>query len=224
MRDVSVTGRCLPETGTFAAFVRDITERVRRERAMNYRANHDPLTNLPNRRCLLDRLESALAKAGETAGELAAAMVDLHSFKRIQRRPGACRGGQSPGRNRPDPPPVGEGVRHRGPVGGTNSSSCSRTSGMRPMRSSLSPGSRKRCGRSGQSGAGRPSLRRASAWASLPGMDARLKVCSGAPTKPCTGSRTEREVFCPILNEFRGAASRSHPDLRCGGRNGEPDV
>ena len=82
-RDVSVTGRFLPETGTFAAFVRDITERVRRERAMNYRANHDPLTNLPNRRCFLERLETALAKAGETGSELAVAMVDLNSFKRI---------------------------------------------------------------------------------------------------------------------------------------------
>lgn len=82
-RDVSVTGRFLPETGTFAAFVRDITERVRRERAMNFRANHDPLTNLPNRRCLLDRLEAALTKTGEAGCELAVAMVDLNGFKRV---------------------------------------------------------------------------------------------------------------------------------------------
>ncbi len=82
-RDVSVTGRFLPETGTFAAFVRDITERVRGERAMNYRANHDPLTNLPNRRCFLERLETALAQAGETGSELAVAMVDLNSFKGV---------------------------------------------------------------------------------------------------------------------------------------------
>ncbi|MEA4951389.1 MAG: diguanylate cyclase [Aminivibrio sp.] len=91
-RDVSVTGRFLPETGTFAAFVRDITERVRRERAMNFRANHDPLTNLPNRRCFLDRLESALAKAGETGSEVAVAMVDLNCFKRVNDSMGHAEG------------------------------------------------------------------------------------------------------------------------------------
>ncbi len=82
-RDISVTGRFLPETGTFAAFVRDITERIRRERTMNFRATHDPLTNLPNRRCFLERVEQALKRAAETGDSLAIAMVDLNRFKRV---------------------------------------------------------------------------------------------------------------------------------------------
>ena len=82
-RDISVTGRFLPETGTFAAFVRDISERVRRERTMNFRATHDPLTNLPNRLCFLERVEQALKRAAETGDSLAVAMVDLNRFKRV---------------------------------------------------------------------------------------------------------------------------------------------
>lgn len=50
---------------------------------MNFRATHDPLTNLPNRRCFLERVEQALKRAAETGDSLAIAMVDLNRFKRV---------------------------------------------------------------------------------------------------------------------------------------------
>ena len=50
---------------------------------MNFRATHDPLTNLPNRLCFLERVEQALKRAAETGDSLAVAMVDLNRFKRV---------------------------------------------------------------------------------------------------------------------------------------------
>lgn len=59
---------------------RDITERAAREEMMRRLAFYDPLTNLPNRRLLQQRLKEVMA--GKTA-QLALLFVDLDHFKPI---------------------------------------------------------------------------------------------------------------------------------------------
>lgn len=63
--------------------VQDITERKSTEDEINFLALYDPLTQLPNRRLLEDRLRQALA-AGHRAGYLSALMLlDLDNFKTL---------------------------------------------------------------------------------------------------------------------------------------------
>ncbi len=66
----------------FAEVIRDMTERRRAEEQLSHMALHDPLTALPNRALLFDRLASALASAG---GRSATALlfVDLDRFKLV---------------------------------------------------------------------------------------------------------------------------------------------
>jgi diguanylate cyclase (GGDEF)-like protein/PAS domain S-box-containing protein len=66
---------------TFIGVVRDITERRQQEEEIQRLAFYDPLTQLPNRRLLLDRLKQALANSART-GQFAALMfLDLDHFK-----------------------------------------------------------------------------------------------------------------------------------------------
>lgn len=61
--------------------IRDITERKRMEDQVRLLAFHDPLTNLPNRRLLNDRLRQAMV-GSKRSGHYAALMVlDLDNFK-----------------------------------------------------------------------------------------------------------------------------------------------
>lgn len=65
-----------------AAFT-DITDRKAAEERIHNLAFYDPLTGLPNRRLLLDRLQQAMA-AGCRSGQLGALMfIDLDNFKNI---------------------------------------------------------------------------------------------------------------------------------------------
>jgi diguanylate cyclase (GGDEF)-like protein/PAS domain S-box-containing protein len=57
--------------------------RRRGEERMRYEALHDPLTGLPNRTLLRDRLEHALARSERESATTAALFIDLDSFKRI---------------------------------------------------------------------------------------------------------------------------------------------
>ncbi len=61
----------------------DISDRKRAETAVRRMAFHDPLTGLPNRRLLHDRLEQALAGAKRNGLMLALLFLDLDQFKRI---------------------------------------------------------------------------------------------------------------------------------------------
>lgn len=61
----------------------DISERKRYRDQLEFQANHDPLTRLPNRNLLRDRLSQAQAMAEREGGSVALAFVDLDNFKVI---------------------------------------------------------------------------------------------------------------------------------------------
>jgi len=61
----------------------DITERKKAEEEINYLAFFDPLTRLPNRRLLLDRLQHALATSARSGRHGAIMFIDLDNFKVI---------------------------------------------------------------------------------------------------------------------------------------------
>lgn len=61
----------------------DITERKAAEQRIEHLAYHDPLTNLPNRRLLNDRLTMAMSQAQRDGRMVAILFVDLDRFKSI---------------------------------------------------------------------------------------------------------------------------------------------
>jgi diguanylate cyclase (GGDEF)-like protein/PAS domain S-box-containing protein len=87
-------GRMVPLSSVFAArrdedgallgvstISRDITERKALEARLEHQATHDPLTGLPNRVLLLDRLQVAVARTARHGTTLAVLFVDLDRFK-----------------------------------------------------------------------------------------------------------------------------------------------
>jgi diguanylate cyclase (GGDEF)-like protein/PAS domain S-box-containing protein len=65
------------------AMVQDFTERKSSEERINNLAFYDPLTHLPNRRLLMNRLELALASSARTGREGALLLIDLDNFKTL---------------------------------------------------------------------------------------------------------------------------------------------
>jgi diguanylate cyclase (GGDEF)-like protein len=61
----------------------DITDRKQAEAALTHNALHDPLTGLPNRALLLDRIEVALARSARIEKSVAVLFLDLDRFKLI---------------------------------------------------------------------------------------------------------------------------------------------
>ena len=61
----------------------DITERRRIEHELRYLANYDPLTNLPNRTLLAERLSRAIVQARRQGTRLALLFLDLDNFKDV---------------------------------------------------------------------------------------------------------------------------------------------
>jgi diguanylate cyclase (GGDEF)-like protein/PAS domain S-box-containing protein len=61
----------------------DITERKRIEKRTEYTAQHDPLTGLPNRMLLYDRIDQAIAHAKRDKTMVALLLIDLDGFKEI---------------------------------------------------------------------------------------------------------------------------------------------
>ncbi|MEY2432651.1 MAG: hypothetical protein QOC92_2376, partial [Acidimicrobiaceae bacterium] len=59
----------------------DITVRKEAEHALARQATHDPLTGLPNRTLLYDRISQALARRSRLPGDLAVMFLDVDRFK-----------------------------------------------------------------------------------------------------------------------------------------------
>ncbi len=91
---LSITAVC-DDNGAVTNYVAthtDITLRKAAEDEVKRLAFYDPLTNLPNRRLLADRLQHALAKARRDSTHLAMLFVDLDKFKPINDRHGHAAG------------------------------------------------------------------------------------------------------------------------------------
>lgn len=61
----------------------DVTEAQRAEQQLALLASHDPLTGLPNRRMLMERLAQAVSVSERGGMELAVAFLDLDGLKRL---------------------------------------------------------------------------------------------------------------------------------------------
>lgn len=72
--------------------VRDVTDVVEAEQHLTYTALHDPLTGLPNRALLMDRLEAALGRSRQRGREVAILFCDLDGFKRVNDTAGHAAG------------------------------------------------------------------------------------------------------------------------------------
>lgn len=76
----------------FIGVVRDITERKQRENEIHQLAFYDPLTLLPNRRLLLDRLTGAINHSVRTRNFSALFFLDLDNFKNLNDSAGHNKG------------------------------------------------------------------------------------------------------------------------------------
>ena len=65
------------------AILSDITERKATQARFEFLAHHDPLTLLPNRLLLRDRVEQSISRAARSQTTLALLFLDLDGFKRV---------------------------------------------------------------------------------------------------------------------------------------------
>jgi diguanylate cyclase (GGDEF)-like protein/PAS domain S-box-containing protein len=63
--------------------INDVTEVVRYQEQLEYQANYDTLTRLPNRNLLRNRLQDAIDRARQEGTTLAVVFVDLDGFKNV---------------------------------------------------------------------------------------------------------------------------------------------
>jgi diguanylate cyclase (GGDEF)-like protein len=68
------------ENGGYVAAHEDVTEAVRADEQIRYMAGHDPLTGLPNRTLLREKIDMELALGGKTSALLC---LDLDHFKEV---------------------------------------------------------------------------------------------------------------------------------------------
>jgi diguanylate cyclase (GGDEF)-like protein/PAS domain S-box-containing protein len=78
----------LPEAGHGARLVSldDATSRRHTQKILLHAALHDSLTDLPNRRLLSDRIETALHRAERSSRTVAVLFIDLDNFKKMNDR------------------------------------------------------------------------------------------------------------------------------------------
>lgn len=87
-------GRCSPlSEETVLILIIDITGRKQAEAAMEWAANHDSLTQLPNRRLFRDRLDQAISDFQRYGGAgFCLLFIDLNGFKAVNDRLGHAAG------------------------------------------------------------------------------------------------------------------------------------
>ncbi|MSO86084.1 MAG: diguanylate cyclase [Acidimicrobiia bacterium] len=73
----------IENTNSIAALAHDASERREIGMQLTHRANHDPLTGLPNRGLLLERLASAIATRSAPDEAIAVLFLDVDNFKRV---------------------------------------------------------------------------------------------------------------------------------------------
>jgi len=71
------------QRGGWIATVDDVTDRRRAESELTHQATHDPLTGLPNRVLLEDRLQQACARLNPDRGAVSVLFIDLDGFKAV---------------------------------------------------------------------------------------------------------------------------------------------
>ena len=94
-RELHLQGVPVPAVGGAGRFLvvgTDVTADRLRERRLEHQARHDPLTGLPNRAVLRQRLEDVLE--GEQASSTTVALLDLDGFKEVNDRRGHAAGDQ----------------------------------------------------------------------------------------------------------------------------------
>ncbi len=82
----SISGKPIFEAGVFKGYRgtgTDITAKYEAEQKIQFLAYHDPLTGLPNRVLLEDRLAQAIAQAERSHTGVALVFLDLDNFKKI---------------------------------------------------------------------------------------------------------------------------------------------
>ena len=80
------------ETKNYVAVFHDISEMKTKEKQIEYMAYHDPLTGLPNRTLLKDRLEHAIIRARRDTKMLQLIFIDLDNFKDVNDSAGHAQG------------------------------------------------------------------------------------------------------------------------------------
>ncbi|MGI9509328.1 MAG: diguanylate cyclase domain-containing protein [Geminicoccaceae bacterium] len=81
-RTLAVERSAMPGGG-FVSTSTDITDHKRVEARMLHLAQHDPLTDLPNRLLFQDRLQQAMARSTRTGSPVGVIVMDLDGFKAI---------------------------------------------------------------------------------------------------------------------------------------------
>jgi len=81
--DVSLSQTAFSDHRLYTVIVHDATDRITLERRLAYQAEHDELTDLPNRSLLNDRLSAGIARADRDHRKLGVVYLDLDEFKPI---------------------------------------------------------------------------------------------------------------------------------------------
>lgn len=90
--DMQWSARWHPSYRVRIAVGHEVTELRRAERALEHRADHDPLTGLPNRDRLQRELRQALGRASRGGQGLAVLYLDMVGFKAVNDRGGHAAG------------------------------------------------------------------------------------------------------------------------------------